>query len=43
MAMIDGVLGLTVDGHWRWKEHSLNDVLEKDPRSASVDDLSRLS
>jgi hypothetical protein len=43
MTMIEGVLGLTVDGNWRWKEHSLNDVLGKDPRSTSLGDLSRLS
>lgn len=42
MRMTEGVLGLSVDGHWGWKEHSLQDVLGKDPRSAALEDIARL-
>lgn len=43
MTVTEGVLGLGVDGAWRWREHSLEEVLGKDPRSASLEDLERLN
>jgi len=43
MRMTAGLLGLSVDGSWAWKEHSLEEILGKPPRSATAEDLSHLS
>jgi len=43
MNVTAGLLGLTVDGSWTWKQHTLEEILGKPPRSATVDDLGRLS
>ena len=43
MRMTAGVLGFTVDGRWGWKEYSVENVLGKDPRSATLNDFNRLS
>lgn len=43
MKMTEGLLGLSVDGSWTWKEHSAGEILGKEPRLATVEDLGRLS
>ena len=43
MRVTETVLGLGVDGNWGWKEHSVREVLGKEPRSATVEDVGRLS
>ena len=43
MIMTERLLGLIVDGTGRWQERSLTAVLDKDPRTLSVEELSRLS
>jgi hypothetical protein len=43
MKLTESLLGFEVDGGWRWKERSLDETLQKNPASATLDDLTALS
>lgn len=43
MGMTEGVLGLSVDGRWGWREHAAEAILGKAGGTAAMEDLARLS